>query len=424
MRRSVLCLQIAAVVLSAPLAGQAVPQESQAARVEQGYRRTPQFRVDPFRHMFIPHWGFVFSVGATAENNSINFRDLGALMFLNDRDSLLILDYFDALGLVPVGAGWGGSGEAEGGFYLGGPIGSRMHIGVSLQGRGYGGFTVDDDAVALLRDGNGARQDFTLGETQGEGIGTGEVGLHALYRFGPFGSQDGARLVLGAGGRYIRPLAYANAHSMVSNGGILRVTGDSISASIDIETFHTPDFVTNRGSGIAGDFIVRVEWPTSGLTFEAMVGNVGRVTVRGVERRTLTVDLETTDVDEINDVLDTLDLALQGVEDLTVSLPRIVRFSGSAWANAILQLDASATLPYGGRFEIPLTVDLGTTWRFIRTFPLRAGIVMGGHQGLGFSGGFAIEARNFLFQAGARSLGGLFGDANGVGGRLELGAFF
>ena len=152
MKRSILISQIAAVVLCAPLAGQAVPQESQAARVEQGYRRTPQFRVDPFRHMFIPHWGFVFSVGATAENNAININDLGALMFLNDRDSLLVVDIFDALGLVPVGTGLGGSGEAEGGFYLGGPIGSRLHIGISLQGRGYGGFRVDDNAVALLRD--------------------------------------------------------------------------------------------------------------------------------------------------------------------------------------------------------------------------------------------------------------------------------
>jgi len=81
-------------------------------------------------------------------------------------------------------------------------------------------------------------------------------------------------------------------------------------------------------------------------------------------------------------------------------------------------------MPVTGEFESPLAVDLGTTWRFLRTFPLRAGVVLGGNQGIGYTGGFAIEGRNMFFQASALSLGGFLKRATGVGGRLELGLFF
>ena len=43
--------------------------------------------------------------------------------------------------------------------------------------------------------------------------------------------------------------------------------------------------------------------------------------------------------------------------DLPVTLPRIVRFSGSAWANRILQLDVSATLT-AGDFDGDQRLDL------------------------------------------------------------------
>ncbi len=112
------------------------------------------------------------------------------------------------------------------------------------------------------------------------------------------------------------------------------------------------------------------------------------------------------------------------VNDVKVTLPRIVRFSASGWANAILQLDVSATMPVSGEFDTPLAVDVGTTWRFLRQVPLRAGLVLGGRQGFGFTGGLGLETRNFFVVLAGGSLGGLFGNATGVAGRLELGFFF
>ena len=101
-----------------------------------------------------------------------------------------------------------------------------------------------------------------------------------------------------------------------------------------------------------------------------------------------------------------------------------LRFSASAWANSILQLDVSATVPAGGDFERPLAVGLGSTWRFVNGFPLRAGLELGGRHNIGVTGGFGIEARNFYLQALGGSFGGLFASATGLAGRLEFGFFF
>lgn len=421
----------ALLLLGAPgvLPGQAVPEGSQAARLPVAWRRSPTFRIDPFRHLALPHWGYVVSVGGRAENNTLTLADLGAFIVLGNDDEILVGDVIDALGLVPPGGGVGGSGESESGLYVGGPFGSRVRIGFTAQTRGYGGFSVDDDAVALFRDGNAARTEFTLGESRAAALGTIEGGLHTLVRFGPLGGMDGVHLLLGAGARYLRPVAYVSGRSVIAGGGRVVVSGDSLVANLDVEAGVTPietfgDLFDVGGTGLAADFLVRAEWPTSGLAVEALIANLGGVTVDRFERRTLRVDVATTSLDSLLDVLDTLDMAVRDTVSRSVDLPRIVRFSASAWANRILQLDLAATLPASGEFRAPLAVDLGTTWRLVPTLPLRLGLVLGGHQGLGYSAGFGVETRRFLLRVAGESLGGLFRNARGAGGRFELGVLF
>ncbi len=427
MRRAFLGLVL--LPLAAPLAAQAVPDGSQASKVDAGYRRTPTFRVDPFRHAMIPHWGFVFSGGGLGENNTLNLADVRAAIYLADKDSLLVGNVLDILGLIPEGKGLKGSGLGEGGFYLGGPFGSHFSLGLSAQARGYGSFQLDDNFVALLRDGNGARQDFTLGNSKGAALATAEGGAHAVLRFGPLGSEDGVNLNLGFGARYIRPVAFVRANSTIANGGYIRITADSIAASLGVQLAKTPepwDSTFKHGkASLAGDFLVRLTWPTSGFALEAMVANIGNVTVHYVETESKSLNIRTTNYQEIKDSLDVFDsTSVKDTTDLKVKLPRIVRFTASSWANRILQIDVSATMPVHGDFEAPLSVDLGTTWRFIRTMPLRAGVVLGGDQGIGFTGGLAIEGRNMFLQIMGQSLGGLFRNATGGGAGLELGTFF
>jgi hypothetical protein len=460
MNRTVVLLACASAILGADLGAQTIPEGSQASRIDLGYLRSPQFGVDPFRHLFIPRWGFVTLVGASGQNNAVNFKDVGALKFLTDDstnpDGLLYGDILDVLGLIPRGTGLALSAQSESGAYLGGPFGRHFSLGFTAQLRAYGGALLDDDFVSLLRDGNEDRQDFSLGESRFDVLAAGEIGAHALIRLGPVGTVDGAYLSLGFGGRYVVPFYYARGASTIANGGLLRVTGDGVTANIALEkavaitgetggwgsdttlSMMAGDLFKRKGSGIAGDFLVRLVWPTSGLALEAMVANIGKVTVRNVELADWSYNVATTDLKEVLDSLDafpeslypdSVDIQFREFEvsdtlDLDVTLPRIVRFTGSAWANRILQLDVSATLPVKGDFASPLTVDLGSTWRFSRTIPIRLGLVFGGNQGLGYTGGIGIEGRNFLTRFQGGSLGGFIKNATGVGGRFELGFFF
>jgi hypothetical protein len=426
MTRRVLIGIAFATIHTVPAGGQTIPEGSQAAKVQMAYRRTPSFRIDPFRHVAIPHFGFVASVGASGGNNTLNASDLGAILFLNDRDSLTISTAVDAMGLIPPGSGIRGFAQGEGGFYLGFPIGP-VSFGLQGRGTGYGAFHLDDGAVSLLRDGNGVRTDFSLGTSQGMGLATAEAGAHAIIRLGPFGTADGVKVHLGFGGRLLRAAAFYRMRSLLANGGTVRVTGDTIFANISLEQALTREpLETLKGkSGIAADFLMRLEWPTSGLALEAMVANIGKLDVSRVELSAAGLNVNTT---RLQDVKDAADTAVFRVQDssatVSLTLPRVVRFTASAWANRILQIDLSSTLPVTGDFASPLAVDIGTTWRFIRTLPLRAGMSIGGTEGLGFSGGVAIEGRTMFFQLAGQSLGGWMRQAKGAGVRLEFGLFF
>ncbi|HEY2825109.1 MAG TPA: hypothetical protein VGI83_06160, partial [Gemmatimonadales bacterium] len=170
------------VLLPALLRAQAVPDSSQAAQTYSGYRRTPTFRFDPFRHSFNPAWGFIVSVGAAAENNTVSLADGGAVRYLNDQKDFHAGDVVDMLGLVPTGAGVTGDATGGGSFYLGGPIGSHLALGLEGAGDGFAAFKLDDNAVALLRDGNTSRPDFSLGDSKGSVLATASAGAHLLIK--------------------------------------------------------------------------------------------------------------------------------------------------------------------------------------------------------------------------------------------------
>lgn len=418
----------ATAALTSGAVGQTIPEGAQATKVQSAYRRTPSFRNDPFRHVSIPHWGFVASIGASGGNNTLNATDIRALVLLGQRDSVLISTVVDAMGLIPQGGGLKAFGQGEGGFYLGGPFGSHLSVGFQGRATGYGAAQLDDGAISLLRDGNGLRTDFSLGSTKAIGLATAEVGGHAIIRLGPLGSVDGVKLNLGFGVRFIRPAALFRFRSLLANGGTVMVSGDTITANISVESAVTRDPVQSLkdgANGLAADFLLRLEWPTSGLALEALVANIGSVDVGHVEIQTAGLNVSSPKLQEVLDAIDTVGFKVQNADaTVNLELPRVVRFGASAWANRILQIDLSTTLPVSGDFESPLAVDVGTTWRFIRTLPLRVGMSIGGTEGIGFSGGLAVEGRTMFFQLGGQSLGGFMKDAKGAGARLEFGLFF
>jgi hypothetical protein len=398
-------------------------------RVQPAYRRTPHLGLDPFRYALVQHWGLVVAAGGSGVNNSLNASDIGALMLLGRRDSLRAENVIDALGLVPPGKGLLGLMQGGATVHLGGPLGPRFNLGFTAGGRAYSSVRLDDNAVALLRDGNGSRQNFSLGTTGGAGLATGEVGVHAVMRFGAIANDDpGLRVLLGVGARRLVPLAYARGGSTIANGGTIRLTGDSIAAHIAVQSqfsFESKDGpLSVQGSGAAGDLLLRLELPRPGIAFEATLANLGTVYIQRIERRIATFDVATTTFREVKDSLDTAKFRVQDTTEVTVTLPRVLRLAASAWLLPMLQLDASFTGAVSGDFAAPAVLEAGATLRLLRWFPLRVGIVRAGDYGSGFTGGVGIETRVLYLDV----TGSAFGDApktvRGGGARVEFGLFF
>ncbi|HSG88506.1 MAG TPA: hypothetical protein VLA56_04790, partial [Pseudomonadales bacterium] len=173
--------------------------------------------------------------------------------------------------------------------------------------------------------------------------------------------------------------------------------------------------------------VLRAEWPTNGLALEAMLANLGSVTVEDVERTRYSINVASTRLDVVLDSIEAQTDSTARLVDtvaVDVTLPRIARIGGSAWANRVLQLDATLTFAVTGDFETPAVLEVGSTWRFVRTLPLRAGLIFGRTQGLGYTAGFGVEGRNFLFRVNAQSLGGFMKNARGAGAQIVLGTFF
>jgi hypothetical protein len=418
-------LLAATLVFGGDLLAQAVPEDAQATKVPMAYRRTPQLRVDPFRHVMIPHWGLVISGGGVVGNNTVSIADARAMWYLIDNDADLYGDALDLLAQVPDGDGFRMDAELEGGLYLGGPFGRHFSLGISAKARSYGIGNVDDGAVSLLRDGNTTQQGFDFGNTRGVALGTEELGGHAVVRLGPIASEDGVLLTLGGGVRLVKPVFYYAATTTIDSR--VYVAGDSVGADVTINALSSTDVNFTEfdlGSDMVADFMVRLEWPTSGIAIEAMFANLGSVTVESLEQRTKTFQVASTHVTEVLDSLET-DFTIVDTTSVELKLPRIILFAASAWANNILQLDVSARLKTTGTvFEYPFEGELGTTWRFIRQLPLRVGLIVGGAQDIGFSGGIGLETRNLFLTVAGRTVGGFLAQGTGVAARLELGFFF
>jgi hypothetical protein len=430
--------------------------------LQPAYRRSPHLGLDPFRYALVPHWGLVIAAGASGTNNSINASDIGALWLLTgqglgvvSRDSLRNEDIINAFGLVPTGKGLLGFVQGGGAVHLGGPFGHHFALGFTGEGRAYSSFRLDDNIVALLRDGNGTRQNFSLGASGGAALATAEGGVHAVLRFGATADNDpGLRIIMGVGARYLKPLAFGRGGSALGDAGIIRLTGDSIAINTQVEsefTYQTQDSLMNvKGSGMAMDYLLRFELPRPGLAFEMSLSNAGSVKIQGVERRRANISgVRAASIKELRDILmytdttiaprqsgtglDTTvtrklkpqyDFQVRDTTEVTVTLPRVLRLAASAWVLPMLQLDASYTGAVSGDFTAPAIIEAGATLRLLRWLPLRVGIVRAGDYGNGFTAGFGIETRVLYLDVSGGFYGSAPKTATGGGARVEFGFFF
>ena len=389
------------------------------------YRRAPLLGDDAFAGLVEGRGSLQFGADASAGNNALDLDRLGAVLFLAERDSLRDADALDALSLVPRGVGLTGHGNAGARFRIGVPLASGLTVGVGASGRGYGSFRVDDDAVALLRDGNGSRSEFPLGETRGDGLLTAEVGVHGVWHplAAPGESGRDVRLALGAGVRHVQPLFFARVRSELENRTRIVVTADSIRARVSVATEHTPS-VARRGGGYLTDLMARLAVPGSGVALEVGVRGLGDVTVEGVERRLEEVDLSTTRLDSVVDVVESLSLDVRDTVNATVTPPALVDVTASLWSGIPFQLDGRVVLPAGGDVgDRPPAGEVLTTWR-LGAVPVRAGARFGGRAGVGGRFGLGLETGSFFLRGSAVTSGGFGGTARGLAARMDVGVWF
>jgi hypothetical protein len=115
---------------------------------------------------------------------------------------------------------------------------------------------------------------------------------------------------------------------------------------------------------------------------------------------------------------------VQDTTDVTVTLPRVLRFAASTWILPMLQLDAAYTASVTGDFAAPSIFEAGATLRLLRWIPLRVGIINEGSYGTGLTGGFGLETRVFYLDLTGATLGGGFKTGRGAAANVEFGFFF
>lgn len=419
---SAVVLLLAGAVASHPARAQEPGPGDDLGRGEL-YRRTPLVGGDPFAGLLVDRPSATLSARAAGGNSALALDELGAILLLAERDSLRPGDALDALGLAPQGRALAGYGDGGAGLRAGLPLGRRLTVGVSLQGRGYGSFRVDEDAVALLRDGNASRSEFMVGESRGDGLAAAEVGAHAVLRPAGIRGPGGARVAIGAGVRLVRPLYYARFLSLLEDRSRVLVSADSVRARVSVASDRTPS-VGGRGAGALADLMARFEWPNRGVAVEASVRDLGGVNVDGLVRRREDVDISTTRLDTVVDVVESLSFPVTDTVSASVSPPAMVAVTTSVWSGLPVQLDGRILLPVGGDFERPPPVgEVAATWRH-GSLPVRTGVRVGGLSGFGMRLGSGWESDAFFVRASAITSGGIGGAARGVAANLEAGVWF
>lgn len=425
---ALLCLVAAGASAPAVVTAQYVPPEEY--RFEQRLRPT-LLGYEPFAELLPGRFGLAVNARTVQRNNALSLADAGALGLLAREDSLTAWDIADLaprigrVGQIELFS----ATSAQVNLMLGlGPLTLGLHGG----GRGYGEAVIEEAFVTLLTRGNQTLAAFDLEGTGGWGLATAEVGARAVYRFDP--GLAGPTFVFGGGVRLIRPAALFEGG--LAEGGRVVVSGDSLVARFDAEV-HTTEFdgslpLSDRlaegstaGSGLAVDMTARAEWSRMAVEFSLL--DVGSVTVRNVESRTLAVDYAVTSVDSLISLLDdrrsnaagdSLAFVLQGVAEREVTLPWTMRGRIAYEATGWLYLDGAVSMR-SARYRRPVRSEIGLTLAPLSWLPLRANMIMG-EGGAGFGGGVMLDAGPILMEVRVSTLAGFLDQGRGVGGVYRL----
>jgi hypothetical protein len=350
----------------------------------------------------------LFGVGARIRNNSFTIDDYNRYTgaTLSDEDKQYILDQVpqDGLRLDAVADAQAMSIRAGA-------------VAVSVTSNAAANLDLSRDALKLLLYGNATFDTVNLSGTGGESSVTAGVGFTMARPVAEFAR---GRLIAGGTVRYVKGLYV---QKVVESYGQITTADYGIEGDAKLVAR-----TANNGSGLAGDVGVLYDYG-GGWKFGASVVNLfGAVSWSGhPEEHVFTFAIDTLNVVSADD--DSLIVSndsTYGIDAFSTRLPAVLRFGAghegkkvnwaAQWEQGLNTAPGTSTSP---------RLSAGTEWLFVNFLPLRAGLSVGGEQGLGLNWGGGVRAAFFYLDLGFGFNNGLsFGQAKGFDFALNTGLQF
>lgn len=336
----------------------------------------------------------LFSLGIGIHNNSFTKKqyELYNGSYLTEQDKQDILNAIPAEGM---------------GFDLNSEIQAfGINIGpLAFTASGYAvsDFRLSRDIADLVLNGNQYERAYDIGDTDGEGWGVSSFALSGGF---PIYKQGDREVAVGLSVKYLLGFAYGN------------VAEASSQFSTDIDGMHGAGrlMVDNAlgGSGFGFDVGVAANlnsrW-TASLALNNVVNSLkwNKDTKRFIYTFTAdSVTVQGIDDSDIDSVLVHSDEEID-IEPFSSSLPKQMRFGVARSSKRFtVAVDYVQGLGNGPTVSTKPMIALGTELRPIGFLPLRAGLAVGGRNGLSSAIGFAFDFSLFSWDFAIASRDGMF----------------
>lgn len=333
----------------------------------------------------------ILSLGINAYNNAFTLNEYnrynGSYLTADDKEAIL--------GSIPAD---GFSGAAEASLLGLGVLWSPLAFTISA--RGTSDLLLPKDPIEILFFGNEINDTILLTDSDGEAYASVDIGLS----YGrPVWSKDEKQLFCGITARYIRGLTYQNV--IQSEGEIFALeTGINGEADFAVQS-------AQGGTGYGLDLGVTFKYDNNwefGLAFNDLLGRI-RWNKR-TERKGYTLEIDSLLAEDFD--LDSLvvdESYTQTIDAFTSRMPTVIRL-GAAYRGkrTLLTCDFKQGLEHGMGVCRKLKTSLGIEYRVSCPLAVRAGLSVGGNEGITIANGVGLKMGAYCLDVGVAVKKGLW----------------
>jgi hypothetical protein len=333
----------------------------------------------------------ILSLGINAYNNALTLEQYnrynGEFLTTDDKETIL--------GLIPVD-GLSGTAEAS---ILGLGI-SWGNLALTLSGRGTSDLFLPKDPVEVLFFGNQINDTILINDCDGEAFASADLGLS----YGrPVWSWGEKKVFCGVGVRYIRGITY---QKVIQSQGELMTLETGTEGEGDF-TVHSAQGGTGYGLDFGLAFNHNRNW-SFGLSFSNLAGEIKWN--RQTEERGYILEVDSLLADDFD--LDSLvvdESYTQSIGAFTTRIPTVMRI-GAAYRGerSLFTLDLKQGFKQGMGVYRKLRASLGAEYKFSGLLVARAGIAVGGNEGVTVANGMGLEIAGYHLDVGLAVQKGLW----------------